>query len=558
MDQGQDQGQGQGAGQPGVDGIDPVARGLALIRAGLETILSARGWSTPDRDLLLFVKTLARLRSQGDAAHLHLLRMIEERESARATGAPSTAAWLRVALRLAPGRAKADVDAAHAADPVTGSLAVLGAALARGDISREHLDTAVRTLGKIPTHLRERVIEPAEAEAIAGLGFDEPVRYDESGQVVESGQDSPGSGAALLGRADTVRTVVGQWLLDQSIQHHPLDVARLSRHVLAVADPSGQERFDPRAFERRYLRLGVDSTGMTFGSFQLDASAAIVKTMIDFLATPDTGQQVDAAGTVEPMRDNRLPEQRRADGFVEMAKLAAAHVQGERTRAAEPPLVLVHATQSQVGAALGLADPPAPAPRPPVGAAAESADPPVRSPGLATCEQTGPLAPWALRRLACDASWQLVLMSDGGAPLWLGRSRRFASREQRRALAARDRGCAHPGCQRPTSWCEVHHAPGWTRGSPTDIDVMVLLCSAHHTLCDLGVWQIEFVDGIPWFIPPSWVASGATTDPQPLAGRRRSSPPARADPARRPGSPVPDREVAASRAGGGLVEQVPG
>jgi len=57
--------------------------------------------------------------------------------------------------------------------------------------------------------------------------------------------------------------------------------------------------------------------------------------------------------------------------------------------------------------------------------------------------------------------------------------------------------------------------PGWSRGGPTDIDAMVLLCPAHHTLCDLGVWQVDFVDGIPWFVPPTWV------DPQQRRLRNR-------------------------------------
>ena len=466
------QGQGGEPHEPSIDPSDPVEAGLALMREGLELVLSARGWSMSDRGLLASVVDLASLRSLGEAAHLHLLRMVEERESARSTGAPSTAAWLRVALRLSPGRAKADVDAAQLADPDGGPLAALGTALGAGQISREHVDIGVRTLGKVPMHLRERTVAAAELAEIASTGTPGPAERP----------DDVASGAGVTG----VTGVVAGWLLRQSLAHHPVDVARLSRHVLAVADPTGQERFDARAFERRYLRLGVDATGMTFGTFQLDQSAGVVKTMLDFLSAPDAGQVVDSDGNVDRSPDTRKPEQRRADAFVEMARLAAASVTGERTRAAEPPLVLVHASAEQLTAAF---EP---------GSSGTS-------PGLATSEQTGPLPPWALRRLTCDANVQVVAMSSAGAPLWLGRTRRFASREQRRALAARDRGCAHPGCQRPTSWCEVHHAPGWRRGSPTDIDAMVLLCSVHHTLCDLGIWVVEFVDGIPWFVPPRWV-----------------------------------------------------
>ena len=46
----------------------------------------------------------------------------------------------------------------------------------------------------------------------------------------------------------------------------------------------------------------------------------------------------------------------------------------------------------------------------------------------------------------------------------------------RRAVAARDRGCAHPGCTRPVSWCEIHHIVPWETGGPTTLSNAALLC----------------------------------------------------------------------------------
>ena len=55
--------------------------------------------------------------------------------------------------RLRRSRAAADVAAAHALDE---ELPRLGEALAAGEVSREHVDIAVRTLKRIPQHLRDK------------------------------------------------------------------------------------------------------------------------------------------------------------------------------------------------------------------------------------------------------------------------------------------------------------------------------------------------------------------------------------------------------------------
>lgn len=79
----------------------------------------------------------------------------------------------------------------------------------------------------------------------------------------------------------------------------------------------------------------------------------------------------------------------------------------------------------------------------------------------------GPLAPGSLRMLACDAAGVPIVMSGAGQPLDVGRATRTIPDGLRRAVAARDRGCAHPGCDRPPSWCEVHHVISWEHGGGT-------------------------------------------------------------------------------------------
>ncbi|MGE0298294.1 DUF222 domain-containing protein, partial [Pseudonocardia sp.] len=71
----------------------------------------------------------------------------------------------------------------------------------------------------------------------------------------------------------------------------------------------------------------------------------------------------------------------------------------------------------------------------------------------------GPLTPESLRLLACDARVVPVVLGGAGQPLDVGRATRVVPDGLRRAVAARDRGCAR--CGRPPSWCEIHHLTPW-------------------------------------------------------------------------------------------------
>ncbi|QJY49232.1 HNH endonuclease signature motif containing protein [Pseudonocardia broussonetiae] len=73
------------------------------------------------------------------------------------------------------------------------------------------------------------------------------------------------------------------------------------------------------------------------------------------------------------------------------------------------------------------------------------------------------------------------------------------------AVTARDRGCAHPGCDRPPSWSEVHHIHHWEHGGPTALNNLVMLCKAHHRQIHHTDWQVRTRDGLPEFVPPRWI-----------------------------------------------------
>ncbi|NKR70747.1 DUF222 domain-containing protein [Rhodococcus hoagii] len=151
---------------------------------------------------------------------------------------------------------------------------------------------------------------------------------------------------------------------------------------------------------------------------------------------------------------------------------------------------------------------------------------------VARMPHMGPLSIATARRLACDCHLTPIVMDDG-VPLNLGRTSRTVSKKQRRALIARDHGCAFPGCGTPPAHCEGHHIKHWADGGPTDLDNLVLLCRYHHTLLHHSHWDVKIgVDRKPWFTPPS------TVDPhkKPIPANGRAGPRAACPAAPRLGS----------------------
>jgi hypothetical protein len=99
-----------------------------------------------------------------------------------------------------------------------------------------------------------------------------------------------------------------------------------------------------------------------------------------------------------------------------------------------------------------------------------------------------PLAAETARRLACDAGI-VPLAHLRGRPLGVGRKTRSIPPALRRALAARDRGCGFPGCDR--RHVDAHHIHHWARGGTTDLENLVQLCRHHHRLVHEGGFAVE-------------------------------------------------------------------
>ncbi|HXM54332.1 MAG TPA: HNH endonuclease signature motif containing protein [Candidatus Dormibacteraeota bacterium] len=86
----------------------------------------------------------------------------------------------------------------------------------------------------------------------------------------------------------------------------------------------------------------------------------------------------------------------------------------------------------------------------------------------------------------------------------------------RKALAARDRRCVWPGCDRPPEWCDGHHEEWWSTGGLTAVNRMRLLCRRHHRKVHRGYRLVRGPDGRVEVIPPPDL--GPTVHAPPVGG----------------------------------------
>ncbi len=214
---------------------------------------------------------------------------------------------------------------------------------------------------------------------------------------------------------------------------------------------------------------------------------------------PDRSGPDQAGSDREREQVDASPRYGNADAILDVARsfLAAA----PRDRSGEDrTLVVLHVAAEQLAAG---AAPPGAAP---AGAAAGSDVPagavPAGTPD-ATChvQGVGGIEPATAARIACDTDLVAAVVGARGEVLALGRSRRLVSRGQRRALMIRDGMCQFPGCHQ-LRHLDAHHVLAWSRGGPTDLDNLMLLCRFHHTAVHEGGMTIvraaEPVAGRRW------------------------------------------------------------
>jgi len=94
-----------------------------------------------------------------------------------------------------------------------------------------------------------------------------------------------------------------------------------------------------------------------------------------------------------------------------------------------------------------------------------------------------------VERLLCDCDVHRVLVDARGTILDYGRATRTAPTSLFNAIALRDGGCRHPGCDAPPAWCDAHHVQHWTADGETKVSNLVLKCRRHHRLAHRRGWS---------------------------------------------------------------------
>jgi Domain of unknown function (DUF222)/HNH endonuclease len=269
-------------------------------------------------------------------------------------------------------------------------------------------------------------------------------------------------------------------LVELATTHCADDVAAAARTARDRLDALGIEQRETDLHAQRYLRFGRPVDGLVpLRGMLPPEEAGVVLSLFDARTSVRRKVRFEGKETEEraagPMTvvDERTMDQRRADTFVEICRIAASTLHdaaGDSKLSKGAGTLVVTISHEDLMAGIG----------------------PARVDGVGEA-----ISASAARRIACNAGILPMVLGSKSQPLDLGVSQRLFSTGQRRVIAERDRGCAAPGCDAPPSWTEVHHIHWWSRGGPTDYRNGVLLCSFHHHRVHDGALRVDIDDGLP-------------------------------------------------------------
>ncbi|MCF6390268.1 DUF222 domain-containing protein [Mycobacterium sp. MBM] len=119
-----------------------------------------------------------------------------------------------------------------------------------------------------------------------------------------------------------------------------------------------------------------------------------------------------------------------------------------------------------------------------------------------------------LLRLGAHAHHYLLIYREHTAePLYLGRTKRLASKAQRLVMINRDRGCTKPDCPHTGIDCQGMHAEeDWANGGRTDVTGLGLGCGGDNQLAFDTEWVTSIgPDGRVHWHPPPLLDTGQDT-----------------------------------------------
>ena len=384
------------------------------------------------------------------------------------------------------------------------------------DASRDSASAAGRRV-QLATLLREGLPRVAAAVLSGDVGLAQ-------GQVL----------TRLVGRVDAPSLAEAEPALITTAQlMDPVQLAAYVRHQIATWVEPVLDEDERRARDRRYLRTRRQEDGSLWGSFLLPAGdAESLLTALEPLARR------------EHLADPRSSAQRRADALVDLVEQVLRHGQLPDSGGQRPQLTYVlpadwaarqveergcgecrRCPRHRAGRFAELVAAGLPGHRTGMAAAAGAgsrgsttadgvsdsisggsaaageAGPVPASHACAVAAWTGPQTRTRIEALLCDARITRVLLDQPGQVRSLQSLGDSVTATQRRALAARDRGCAVRGCTRPPAMCDAHHLTHRADGGATTLDNLVLLCRRHHVLWHLGKIGQHHLH-VPWSSAP--------------------------------------------------------
>ena len=277
------------------------------------------------------------------------------------------------------------------------------------------------------------------------------------------------------------------FLAEQSAELRPDQLQRVADRLAHTIDPDGRYTDADRARRRGFTWSGGQGPdGMSVGRLVATPELrAMFEAWFAKFAAPGMCNPADQSPTVagEPSqstidRDARGTSQRQHDALAALVRGRLGNPKLGRHNGL-PVTVIASATVEQLCSATGRA-----------------------------VTAGGTLLPMPdLIRMASHAWHYLcVFESHSRRPLYLGRSKRIATADQRVVLHAKDRGCTAPGCSMPGYLSEVHHVDEWTDGGLTNVDRLTFACGPHHRLIKPGGWRTrKRADGTTeWRAPPGF------------------------------------------------------
>jgi hypothetical protein len=290
-------------------------------------------------------------------------------------------------------------------------------------------------------------------------------------QVIERAID------ALPGEPD-LRARGVQVLLGEAKALDATELRKLTRRLLTVVDPDGDDRRDEQALDRleraahlhRHLTLTDDHAGGAWlkGRCSTEDAAWIKATLFPLAAPePSNGPVCDPTSCAVPGcghdgRDPRDHGVRMLDALVEACRRLQTTNLLPEAHGATPRLTLT----------MDLAH--------------------LRDlSGFGVTETGEQLSATALRRICCDADVIPAVLGTNAEVLDVGRTQRLVTAAIWKALVARDQHCRFPHCTRPPIMCHAHHVQHWIDGGPTSLGNMILLCGHHHRHIHASPWTIR-------------------------------------------------------------------